>query len=99
MSFLCMLYISSAIKLLSQLIEKVFFILLMTAPANNVSSRLKRFFHAEHARITYLFDLIRCSHTAEMLGKEPVITFTAPLSNAMCSKRVPFVVVSNSILF
>ena len=71
----------------------------ITEPANKVSSKLTRSFHAAHPKNTSLSEFIKCSHTAVILGNDPVITSGAPRSNAMCNNFVPFVVVNTRILF
>src|SRR6187200_977472 len=55
-------------------------------------------FQAAQPSITFFFAATRCSHTEERLGNEPVIISFAPLSSAMCRRRVPFVVVSTRVL-
>src|SRR5574343_2010649 len=70
----------------------------ITAPANRVSSRLNLSFQAEQPSITFFFVSIKWSHTADKLGKEPVITSEAPFCNDICNNLVPLVVVSTRVL-
>src|SRR5688500_2320147 len=70
----------------------------MTAPAKSISSMFTRSFQAAHPSITFCFAVIKYSQTEERLGNDPVTICRAPLSNAICRRRVPFVVVSTSVL-
>ena len=75
-----------------------FLIRLITDPANNVSSRLKRSFHPAQPSTTFFFSFSKKSQTADMFGKEPEIIVSAFFSNAICNNLVPLVVVSTNVL-